>query len=364
MKLFKKPGSQNWYYRFTLRGREYKGSTCTADKHEAEKEMRRQWTRVDAEVSSKSPLHPSITVLRDADLERAEKAQVTRAQIDGALVAHWRALARHWGDNTSYTLKTLENYVAARQREGVRNQTIRRELTTLKRGLLLVEEQYELDAPRRWPSLRSSPEKEAQKGHFIEQPELVRWLSKLKPTAFNAALVMILTGVRRTELARITPAMVGQDILMLTRESTKGRKKREIGLVPRAREALLSGIPFGADHKKAFQRAARDAGTARGVIHSRDLRATCATVAEEAGDSRGVDLMMGHSAEVALRYQKAHRERMLKLARYVDSWLGPVAPAAPLTRKISAQLSATPESCINMQNAKSAKSKDKSRTRP
>lgn len=296
----------------------------TASRREAT--SRGQKWEVETKASNAAPeLYPTLAVLREADLARARAAHRAPSYIRDGLENYWRRLLEFFPDTRTCTVEGLKAYVKHRQACSTRNQTIMKELVTLKRGFQLAE----MRGPDFWPKLGSDEpsEKQGSKRHDLIVWQV--WLSRLHGPAYAVALFALLTGLRWGELYRVQPEHVqeveGGYLALRVMEKVRRKNKRQVVLGPLARLILDLGLlPFPKqDHKKARLKASKDNPT--GNITLRDCRAAFATAADRAGDSRATDLAMGHSG-VPARYQKADYERLAAVAVAVQEWLCATVP--------------------------------------
>lgn len=327
MPIRRRPGTDQWYWRFQYKGRTYEKSMGTSSVREAtrkgqdwESEVRR---RIDADAEPE--LYPTLAVLRDRDVARMREEGRNERYIKLGVEVNYRALMRFFSDVRAVTPDSLESYVKHRRAQGVRRQTISKELTCLKRGFRLMR----ISAPEFWPKLPKDKKdaKLASKRHDASTWQA--WLRKLKGEAFDVALFALCTGLRRGELYRVKPEDVREVqgyLVLQVHEKIKRDHQRQIVLGPLA-QTVLPRLPFRQDHKGAHAAACR--GNASGNITLRDCRAAFATAGDRAGDSRATDLAMGHSG-IPARYQKADYERLAAVAMAVESWLtGTVAGKQP-----------------------------------
>ena len=337
MTIFKRPNTHILWCKFKYRGKEYRRSTGTSSKREAAAFERKWRSEIEnaPEEPEKPALTPTIAILRDMDINRATAEGRTKTYIDKGLRIYWKNLGIFFQDTRYITADSLLDYVKYRQLQGVRGQTIKKELVLLKRGLqMALEREFDIMIPKRWPKIQTSPKKEPQAGKFYGQETTLKFLAALKPQVRKIAIVAIATGMRSAELRRlearwIKPAAQTDIIpayLHLPAEATKTRRERLIGLAPTIYKLLYAralecpeGPLFPSDNKKAFLVASQKAGEKS--ITLRDLRHTFATVADMSGDSRGTDLVMGHAGGIPSRYQHTYIERIGKIALTLETWL-------------------------------------------
>lgn len=309
MALEKRPKTDNWFIVFTHQGQRYRKATGTTSRREAEAIERAY--RAEIEASAAKPLTPTIAVLRDLDIARAREEGRTQKYIDKDIVSYFKYLQAYFQTADKVTEDSLVAYVKHRRAQGVRRQTVSKELAMLKRGLRLGR----IKGPDFWPRLgRDVPDpKKASKRH--DAAVWHSWLSRLHGEALHLALFALLTGLRRGELYRVLPEDVSGNILTV-KEKVRRPSPRQIVLSPHALAIAKVAVPFKHEHKKAFLTASRPGKS----ITLRDCRAAFATAGDTSGDSRAVDLAMGHSG-VPARYQKTDYDRLGRVSEAVTHWV-------------------------------------------
>lgn len=289
----------------------------------------------------------SIVVLAGYDLARAQGDGVTAKQ-HAALCYLWARLREVLGDlrdAATLTASDLSAYVAAR-RPHAKGQTIRRELQALRRGLTLAERARELTNPLRpsdWPRVKSDPMNEQQRGKY-HPPEILRaWLEAMDPDARDAATFALLTGLRATEIARVSaqwvdplPAHMAEQegvvaLLRVPAASAKNRKERTVALTSEAHAIIakrlrvdpMRELVFGRVlHRRAFETARRKIGYPR-TITLRDLRHTHASIGA-AVSVHGTRDALGHGRlSVTDRYVTSRLEQVAAVAAAVTGALKP-----------------------------------------
>jgi integrase len=316
----KKRGSIYWCV-FQHAGKSYQVTTRTSNLREAQAFERRYRSEIESRgASDGAVLVPTLRVMMDLDVARAREAGRTEEHIKKGLINQWLRLIAYFPDASHVSVSSIDTYVAHR-RKTTRRQTISKELTTLKRGLLLASaRKLAVPAIALWPKLaKDAPNpKQRSKSHPTER--LWRFVLELKGEAQDMAVLALLTGMREGELRRIQPGDVVDGVL-----AVKGKSRRdEPRMIPLVPEALLivSRAPYTEDHKRTFRRASSAVG-ATGTITLRDCRAAFASAADQAGDARGTDIIMGHSSGVAMRYQKGMTERLMPIMEKVRNLLIP-----------------------------------------
>ncbi|GAC1516711.1 MAG: hypothetical protein NVS1B11_38040 [Terriglobales bacterium] len=134
--------------------------------------------------------------------------------------------------------------------------------------------------------------------------------------------------MRAEEVRRVTPDMLeptpGEPvpaILRLPSWATKEKMERVIPLGTLAHAIMTWDPELSPNYKKAYE-AASVRVRAKTNIHLRALRHTFASTADQSGDQRCVDIIMGHGVKtVQRRYQTADMARLARVAIHVERWL-------------------------------------------
>jgi integrase len=254
-------------------------------------------------------------------------------------------------DPNDITYDGVVAFIGQRRREGLRGQSIRKEVQALKRGFKIALRRAWLDQDLpEGPIVRSDPPRKGSKGKLVRVSDLTRWLDALEdePKAREARLqaeLVLRTGLRSMEARRlcwswVEPAPDGVDASALLRvpaEAAKNRRERVLGLTPEALaivetarqgqgwdEPLLPG-----SHVHAYQSASRKIG--HRSITLRDLRHCHATwAAQGTGDAAAAQAALGHSdLRTTQRYLTATVERVAGAAKAVGAMLAPQNDADP-----------------------------------
>lgn len=277
---------------------------------------------------------------------------------------HWTALRRFFGATPIVQISSqmISRYVGSRREMNVRGQTIRRELHALRRGLGVAKRDGLLAAVPEFPVVRRSTMHPTRRGRLIPRESLVRFLGRLPEEVRDEFVLVLLTGLRRSELCRLraewieatdesspTPAL-----LRIPDYATKTRKERCVGLPEEALEILDRRIRWArttgvalfrmSDRRTAIAEAARHSALSF-VPHHRDLRHTHASLAAAAlGDVQAVQAALGHSdLKTTALYLSSTTSRTLSVAQSVaDEIFGeknsdPVSGAADAALSTSAR---------------------------
>ncbi|MEM6533123.1 MAG: tyrosine-type recombinase/integrase [Myxococcota bacterium] len=324
------------HYRFEINGTEYRGSCHTRDRDEALARL----AEARAEAKQQQPTEERIALVKLAALDVAEhRARGCTERYADTLESKWAVVLRNLPPTMGpgqINFDAVNEYIALRRSQGVRGQTIIREVQCLKRATKIAERRHRIRAPREWPVVRRDPPDEKRKGKLRSPQEVLKWLRLLNPDAREEAEFIALTGIRWAEMKRarfdgIRPAPEGSPtthVLDLAPEHTKTRRARTIGLPARAVEIAARRLQekrgedgrifTSTDHKKhraemsqvalgarpaERPRNKRGAGRKKDYAKSsvpnitlRDLRHTFATLAlQGTADATAVMNALGHT---------------------------------------------------------------------
>ena len=319
-----KRGKVYWCY-FTQNGKRIQQSTGESSRRAAESFEKRLRTAYAEEPKHAEPSGAKrteekqqrrLSEARDADLDRAVAAGGTASYVNKGLGAYWRNLVRILGDVRLDKIDTdaVTAYVEKRLAENVRRQTIRRELTALKRAV---------DGnPIKWPKLRADPKDEKLAGKARDPEILRRLLEELSPDCQAQVQFALATGLRSEELKRVRLSWVKGDLLHMPAPATKSRRARTVALTPETLAVLRRAAAKHGDApwaKRAFHKSLKTASERIGVyphVSLRDLRHTFATEAlKGSGDLAAVMAVMGHSnLSTASLYQHSSEARARTVA--------------------------------------------------
>jgi integrase len=255
-----------------------------------------------------------MSELSAADILKAKSRGVTPHHIR-ALESLWTVTLRSLGDvpADSITFETLEDYIGRRREQGVRGQTIRRELAAVKRALTIaVRRRHIAELPSEWPEVRSGPPHPGKRGKLVA-PDVIRMVLLEVPQDVRDTMEFALpTGLRAAEVQRLEAAWVeptapGSAVAALIRipaHAAKNRRERIVGLTEPAlaliRKRLEADPKAGrvfsqGAHVKALQRACKRLSVSP-VVTLRDMRHTFATLAlQGTADPTAVQSALGHS---------------------------------------------------------------------
>lgn len=324
-KIFKRGKKGTYYTRVYTNGKEYWRSLGTTDRKEAKERAARISAAVEQRANDSKPSAGlKLTDMAGLDVERAV-AEGSDPEITISRLGYmWRSIIAVMGDLPVGKVndRQVMSYIMARRSASIRGQTIRRELQTLRRGLLIAKKYGEHVQDIDWPKIKSDPPLSKQRGKLWPPATIMQVLEKLPVDAKDELLLCLYTGLRATELRRlrydwIEPAPQGSPtpaVLRLPAEATKTRQPRIIGLTVEAMEIIRRRLAAsggkeplvfdGTDYHKALALASKACGLSENLT-KRDLRHTFATLAlQGSGDAIAVQAALGHSnLSMTNRYQ-------------------------------------------------------------
>jgi integrase len=342
--------SRSWWYSFRLAGRRHRGSTGEVDRRRAQSFERKLRTRLEEELPRTGGARLTLRELGKLDESRARASGATALGV-ASIAAHWANLTTVLGADTGaeqVTYDLVEQYVATRRAETcrgehTRGQTIAREVQALKRGLgRAVERRALARLPERWPKVRRDPPRESQRGHLHDLGVLRKYIAALPPEPRAQVLVGLLTGLRATELRRLTwawveaapPGVNAPALLRVPAACAKTKEERLVALPRQALDALREihdrvdrddtpPLPLlASDWRKAYGKARKAIGYTR-PISLRDLRHCHLTYGlQTTGDAAATQAAGGHKQlAVTQRYQTATIARTASVGMAVASVL-------------------------------------------
>lgn len=279
---------------------------------------------------------PAGATLADA---RALEVSLGRARIDAAAGRRHRYLIdqaidrwvetsakslRSWAKDLRYRVETLRTHTAGKHLEAVPDvaDSIRRiglqaevSPATINRLLAVLRRVANLAERWGWTSEPLGRRVELVPGERPREvyvtPAQVRALAKAaEPLTRDVILFAALTGLRRSELLRLTPADIRGDVLIVDSRSKSGRM-RVVPMPAEAARIAHKRVPFAIGASlltKRFDLAREAAGLAHLRFH--DLRHAFGTWLAEAGtDGPTIRDVMGHSSlTVTSRYLQSATE--------------------------------------------------------
>jgi len=213
MSLYKREGSPHWWYRFQIRGVEFRGSTGTPEKREASRIEKQE-----REAAQKKAESTSLAAFRGAPpvgavFARYVEAHASRLSWGEAVATHLAGALEVLGENTpmkDITTADIARVLETYEKTGVAPGTVNRRKDALRGVWHMAFDVWELQVqPIRWKALKRK-----------EPKERVRWLSdeetetllRLLPHHIKAMFLWsISTGCRLNETETLTWDRVNAD---------------------------------------------------------------------------------------------------------------------------------------------------------
>lgn len=328
-----------WWTEFEHAGVRYRLSTGETNPRTAAKAARRKRVEVEDQAGPGGRAWGvALDVLETLDLERVEQ-QALGERREETITGQWAPLLRLLGprrDVATLRLRDVDTYEGSRRSEGVRGQTIRREVQSLVRGLRLAKRAgviralpFDPDDLRDIASDPPLPSQQAKEWAAIEITKVLRCLSRKAVTAGirDQMRLIQLTGLRLTELKRLRWSWVRRRALHVP--AIAGAKTKRSRPIPLSDEALAlikrwakkrdpkgEDLPLFAHGKPnlALKSASTRARMAA-VLTPRDIRAWFITHAGKR-DPVAAQRLAGHtSIQTTNRYLHADQRRVLAAAR-------------------------------------------------
>lgn len=240
------------------KGREFNRSTRTRDPQAAKVEAQRLFVAFVKRVDSGA--HPDSRFRGKGRIDELAALDIAEVQKRGRSEPYIKAITLMWG----VILRTLKEgltvhdiikrhprtgeptihdfaveYEGARRAKGIRGQTIVRETAAIRRALKRAKREGLIDViPEDWPKLLRDPKDKRRAGKYWA-PEIRRtWMQALHQDARDEAVMVMVTGLRATEVKRIQfswaePAPPGFEtpyILRVPDWAAKKRRERMLGL--------------------------------------------------------------------------------------------------------------------------------------
>ncbi len=352
MPVYKRKGTTNLWCQFYVNGKLTRVSTGETEWKDAERAERAIRAKIEGETQHVRRGVGTLKDLAEGDKTRVRTNNKSKGHIR-RVADMWTAILLEFGDGLDpieITSELVFQYVELRrvrkENDVVKillNQSIRRELQALRRGLQSALEKGWIDRiPTPWPRLKAERSSERRKGKRLSKHTVNLLLGLLPERARDGVVFALSTGLRLEELksvqaAWVHPAPIGSRasaVLALPDWATKGRKARILGLNQQAAEIAkrLSGkgdTLFGEyDYSQAMKRAKHkiekrneslppEKRVPTQGIHMRSLRHTFASEAlqKSKGNLSAVARAMGHSElEITTLYLHAHDSDVLNLA--------------------------------------------------
>jgi integrase len=312
-----------WWISYTVHGRRRRESSGSRLKRDAQELLR---TRI-AEAAHGTPAPPSADSLTLADLaelilldyEVNERRSIDRVELS---IKHLKAFFGRKCRVLDITTLAANRYILARRAEGVANQTIKNELTALRRMFNLALDQGLLTSVPRLPRLQVNNVREG----FFNAGELAALLDELTDEIRPVVQFAAFTGWRKGEVLALQWRAVDFEagMIRLAPGTTKNREGREFPFAPfpalgqllqdqlavtrkieREKDRIIPWVFHREGDRIRCFRSAWAGACDRAGLEGRwfhDLRRTAVRNLEAAGVARSVAMKLtGHKTEAVYR---------------------------------------------------------------
>ncbi len=340
--VFKRKNSNFWWIRYSHRGKEFRESSGSPDRRQAEKFLKQRLKEIGSDQLGHKrfigPQEERVTVeellqdlVADHRLRGRKSLPIT--------LEHLKAIRSVFGMDRAIdvTPSQIRQVATMWQSEGVADATITRRLGILKRAFALARRDEKITSVPSFPTLPGDKPREG----FFERGEFLKVLSHLPNDGLRDFTEWAYwTGMRKGEISSLRWATFDQETwtLRLSGRDTKTGKERKLVLEGplhpiikrrvKARRLDCSfifhraGEPIG-EFRKSWRSACNAAGVSGRIFH--DLRRTAVRNLIRAGVPQSVAMKIsGHqTAAVFRRYDITAdddlRDAVLKVQGYVAS---------------------------------------------
>lgn len=381
MGIYKHPKTGILWERFRFQGVEYRRSTGTRDRATATVEGRRLRSEIEAAAPSREP--GSLKVLAVKDISEHVSRGVDANYIY-RLESKWAVVLRNFPRGIEIGdigYDSVIDYVGRRRADGVKGQTIVREVQCLRRATEIARRRRIRTVPAfAWPKIKRDAQDVKQTGKLWSAEQVASFLQKLDGEARDETIFAVLTGLRAVELKRVRFDWIrkgdfGLEIV-LPAKGTKGKRPRTI-VLPKAAAAIVkrrrglspSELLFtGANHAKARANAATDLRFAHNLT-LRDMRHTFASNALlYSGNLAAVRDALGHSdIRMTSRYISSTNKGLHEAALGAERGINAVGIPKTKKRKSTAKLERETRlelATFSLGSRRNSRTPEKSATRP
>lgn len=240
-RLYRQPGSGNWFMAFYRRGQQIRMSTEESDEKKALKVLTNKLAERDAENhGGRKMLTPAQSRIKVSELLDALKVDYRlRGKKSGArLLSNLKPLEQWFGSYRAMELTSadIDRFIDHAQQHGRRKgadvpdkpakpASINRALQLLRQSFKLAIRSGSLTTA---PYIRSLSEKDNARSGFFSDPEVRRVISHLPAHLQDFCLFGYLTGWRSGEIKSLLWDSVDGDIVYLRGQDSKNRESRYV----------------------------------------------------------------------------------------------------------------------------------------
>lgn len=261
-----------WWTKFEVGGTCHRISTGEENRRAAEKKARKIRVDVESEIPRGKQQGVKLEILQALDLQRTQNSGLDESNVK-TLEYRWQKLIEFFTptkDINQITLSDICVYEGQRRKDGLKGQTIRREVQALVRGLRLAKRDGLITTlpfdPDDLTVIKSDPPNKQQQGKLWSINDINKILEHLSGQATRAGIrekceLVMLTGLRFKELCRLEKSWVDGRLLKIPADGSKTKKPRMIPLCKEAVEIINAWAPWPGDKpNKALTLASRRAG--------------------------------------------------------------------------------------------------------
>jgi len=336
--IYRRPDSPYyWAWWHGADGREHRASTRSRDRRGAQAFLRRE----EGKAAEGVPAERGASLFELIERWTRHIQPYSAPRYLDTIAMYIRVhVAPFFGDIpvTDVTAEAVADYARHRLQEGVRPQTVNKELITIRRLLAFCEE---VGAIKSVPRIRPVRVVKQSAWHMLADEQVDAFLEALPPKLRPYFTVAAFTGMRRDELwhVRWTDVDLEKRIVQVRPYGTWAPKDKKARVIPMhdrvfdVLSAMPKGLPFAAifgaqRHEKAMETAAEKAGLGRFRLH--DLRHSFASNLLAAGaDPVAVRDILGHaSLTTTNEYSHSTMARMKKAVGLLSGH-GTLKPSKP-----------------------------------
>lgn len=271
--------------------------------------------------------YASVREYADQEIDRARARGCEANTVRWTYEHPWVHLCAAFPTVELITNETVATYYYARLKAGHRHVSVKRDIPYLRgaakwgRRLHPELEIVDWEVPRK--------KKGGDKGNQAGEPKPVevvrRWFAALKPERQAQAALLMCSGIRLGEMAKVKPEWIEPvagshvSLLRLPAWATKDRRARAIGLPRNVAALVREHFPTAANPRKHFNTVAKAVGYGD-TISPRDLRHTL-KVQVSRHEPIAVQLVMGHrhlEGTAGDMYQHLTDEDCIRVAQVVS----------------------------------------------
>jgi integrase len=224
---FQRPGTKNWYIRYTVPGEpvERTESTRTSDERKARKILAAKQT--EANQGKTGPRGVTVGNLLDLYLDDKRKAGKPLASAEGYIRLHLRPA---FGNLIAEKITTdhIDRFIAMKKAAGKANASINRWLEALNRAYTIGRDERDPQLVRKTPKINMLDETGNVREGFLTHEQYEALLAELPPHLQTLLVLGFHLGMRRGELVKLKWSQVEwhANSIRLEKAQTKSKQAR------------------------------------------------------------------------------------------------------------------------------------------